>query len=331
MVAKIGQLLGIDEAFANVVQNRATSLWPTRETGRLEPCYEPALAPRFRLKRGSKIFTIGSCFARNIEEHLAPLGFDLPMLAFGVPEEEWPTRPFARRAGILNKYTPPSMFQEVLHALTVMANPGAIDRLTDSLLYPLKNGMVIDLELGGYIPVTPARARERRRQVFDVFRHAFDADCVVITLGLIECWFDSRRQCFIQETPNRSAMRREAGRFGFKMLDHSEVLATMRALTRQLLQAGNTAKQILLTVSPVPLTATFSGMDVVVANSYGKSVLREVAQLIRDEFDQVDYFPSYEMVVLSKEAATWEHDLMHVTDPFVRRIVDTFVRNYIEA
>jgi hypothetical protein len=69
----------------------------------------------------------------------------------------------------------------------------------------------------------------------------------------------------------------------------------------------------------------------VVANSYGKSVLREVAQLIRDEFDQVDYFPSYEMVVLSKEAATWEHDLMHVTDPFVRRIVDTFVRNYIEA
>ena len=331
MVAKIGQLLGVDEAFANLAQNRTTCRWPTRETGRLEPSYEPALAPRFRLRPRSKIFTIGSCFARNIEEHLAPLGFDLPMLAFGVPAQEWPIRPFARRAGILNKYTPPSMLQEVMHALAVMADPGGIDRLTDRLLYPLENDMVIDLELGGYIPVTLARARERRRQVFDAFRHAFDEDCVVITLGLIECWFDARRHRFLQEAPNTPALRRETGRFGFKMLDHSEVLATMRELTRRLLETGNPAKRILLTLSPVPLAATFSGMDVVIANSYGKSVLRAVAQLIRDEFDQVDYFPSYEMVMLSKEAATWEHDLMHVTDPFVRRIVDTFVRNYIEA
>jgi hypothetical protein len=60
-------------------------------------------------------------------------------------------------------------------------------------------------------------------------------------------------------------------------------------------------------------------------------VLRAVAQHIRDEFDQVDYFPSYEMVMMSKETSTWEHDLMHVTDQFVRRIVGTFVRHYIEA
>jgi hypothetical protein len=108
MVAKIGQFLGVDDAFANVMRDRIACVWPTRDMGRLEPVYEPALAPRFRLKPGSRIFTIGSCFARNIEEHLAPLGFDIPMLSFGVPEAEWPIRPFARRAGILNKYTPPS-------------------------------------------------------------------------------------------------------------------------------------------------------------------------------------------------------------------------------
>jgi GSCFA family len=331
MVAKIGQFLGVDDAFANVTRDRQACVWPTRSTGRLEPVYEPALAPRFRLKPGSRIFTIGSCFARNIEEHLAPLGFDIPMLAFGVPETEWPIRPFARRAGILNKYTPPSMLQEVLHALAVMKDPGAIDRMTDSLLFTLESGLVIDLELGGYIPVTHARAHERRRQVFDVFRRAFDADCVVITLGLLECWFDTHRQRLLQETPSTPALRREAGRFRFKLLDHAEVLATMRALTRSLLETGNLAKRILMTVSPVPLTATFSGMDVVIANSYGKSVLRAVAQHLRDEFDQVDYFPSYEMVMMSKETTTWEHDLMHVTDQFVRRIVGTFVRHYIEA
>ncbi|HXP74970.1 MAG TPA: GSCFA domain-containing protein [Stellaceae bacterium] len=331
MAAKIGRFLSLDEAFANVMRTRAACIWPTRDTGRLEPFYEPILAPRFRLKPGSRIFTIGSCFARNIEEHLAPLGFDVPMSSFGVPESEWPIRPFARRAGILNKYTPASMLQEVLHALAAMKDPGAIDLLTDSLLFPLRNGMVIDLELGGYIPVTHQRARERRRQVFDVFRRAFDADCVIITLGLIECWFDAQRRRSLQETPNTPALRRAAERFRFKLLDHAEVLEMIRALTRCLLETGNTAKRILMTVSPVPLTGTFSGMDVVIANSYGKSVLRAVAQLIRDEFDQVDYFPSYEMVMMSNEKSVWEHDLMHVTDQFVRRIVGTFVKNYVEA
>jgi len=328
MVAKTGQFLSLDEAFANVTRGRDASLWPTRDTGRLEPFYQPVLAPRFRLGQGSTIFTIGSCFARNIEEHLAPLGFDIPMAGFGVPESEWPARPFARRAGILNKYTPPNMLQEVLQTLAIMREPGAIDRLTEGLLYPLGGDMAIDLELGGHVPVTRQRAHERRRQVFEVFRRAFDADCVVITLGLIECWFDGARQGFLQEAPNTPSLRREAGRFSFKLLDHAEALETIRQLTRCLLETGNTAKRILMTVSPVPLTATFSGMDVVVANAYGKSVLRAVAQSIRDEFDQVDYFPSYEMVMMSSDRSVWEHDLMHITDLFVRRIVETFVRTY---
>src|SRR5690242_16481135 len=148
MAAKAGQFLSLDEAFANVARSRGTCLWPTHNTGRLKPFYDPNLSPRFRLKRGSTIFTIGSCFARNIEEHLAPLGFDIPMADFGVPEGEWPARPFARRAGILNKYTPPSMLQEVLQTLAIMREPGAIDRLTDGLLYPLGGGMALDLELG---------------------------------------------------------------------------------------------------------------------------------------------------------------------------------------
>jgi GSCFA family len=102
-------------------------------------------------------------------------------------------------------------------------------------------------------------------------------------------------------------------------------------LTQCLLETGNTGKRILMTVSPVPLTATFSGMDVVIANAYGKSVLRAVAQAIRDEFDRVDYFPSYEMVTASSDMSVWEHDLMHVTDAFVRRIVKTFVTAYVET
>src|SRR5688572_9518638 len=67
----------------------------------------PKLAPKFQITRGSKIFTIGSCFARNIEEKLK--GFILPTRSFSVPKSEWPYR----SNGILNEFNPGTMVQRV--------------------------------------------------------------------------------------------------------------------------------------------------------------------------------------------------------------------------
>jgi hypothetical protein len=52
----------------------------------------------------------------------------------------------------------------------------------------------------------------------------------------------------------------------------------------------------LLTVSPVPLTATASGHHVLTATSYSKSVLRAIAGQMTAEFKFIDYFPSYEII-----------------------------------
>jgi hypothetical protein len=48
----------------------------------------PAVNPSFQLQSGAKVFTIGSCVARNIERNLHKLGFHVPTLAFSVPREE---------------------------------------------------------------------------------------------------------------------------------------------------------------------------------------------------------------------------------------------------
>ena len=53
---------------------------------------------------------------------------------------------------------------------------------------------------------------------------------------------------------------------------------------------------ILLTVSPVPLTATASGSHVLVSSTYSKSVLRAVAGDLCSECKHIDYFPSYEII-----------------------------------
>ena len=54
--------------------------------------------------------------------------------------------------------------------------------------------------------------------------------------------------------------------------------------------------KILLTVSPVPLTATATGHHVLLATQYSKSVLRAVAGDLSEMAKDIDYFPSYEII-----------------------------------
>jgi len=62
--------------------------------------------------------------------------------------------------------------------------------------------------------------------------------------------------------------------------------------------------QIVVTVSPVPLMATLSGEDVVVANTYSKSLLRTVVQESAEAHKNVHHFPGYEIVQNSDRVAT---------------------------
>ena len=81
----------------------------TWDVERLKQALVRRIKPPFQLAFGARIFTVGSCFARNIEEQMGMLGLDMPMLDFTVPREE---HDGARAAGLLNKYTPPSICQE---------------------------------------------------------------------------------------------------------------------------------------------------------------------------------------------------------------------------
>jgi hypothetical protein len=75
--------------------------------------------------------------------------------------------------------------------------------------------------------------------------------------------------------------------------------------------------RFVVTVSPVPLGATFKDADVIVANSASKSVLRTVAEELFRRFDFVDYFPSYEIVLNSPRALAFQEDQLHVARDMV--------------
>jgi hypothetical protein len=71
-------------------------------------------------------------------------------------------------------------------------------------------------------------------------------------------------------------------------------------------------------------------MDIVVANTWAKSLLRAVAQEWASAHPNVDYFPSYEIVQNSDRAAVWEDDLRHVKGAGAHHIMQLFLQNYLE-
>ena len=75
---------------------------------------------------------------------------------------------------------------------------------------------------------------------------------------------------------------------------------------------------------------TFSTVDIVVANTWAKSLLRAVAHEWAGAHANVDYFPSYELVQNSDRAAAWEPDLRHVKGAGALHVMELFVRNYLD-
>jgi len=313
-----------EEAIARA--RHPASKWPGRGSGnRLEPEAWPVIRPRFRLSAGDTVFTLGSCFARNIERHLELLGFEVPCAAYKVPLEEW-SGGFG--SGILNKYTVHSMRDELAWAAAAQGEGASEARLGEFLL-PVGGEQCIDLMLAGFAPVTRARALERRRELAALYRHAFTAEVVVMTLGLIETWRDAERGAYIQQTPNATMARMAPQRWEFEIVSYEDALQAMRDAIELLTRTGRPDKKILVTTSPVPMARSFSGEDVLVANTYSKSVLRAVCGAVTREYANVDYAPSYESAMLSRTPEVWEDDLVHVTTAFVGKIVERTLAAYV--
>ena len=85
---------------------------------------------------------------------------------------------------------------------------------------------------------------------------------------------------------------------------------------------------MIVTVSPVPMSETFSGKDIAIANSLSKATLRVAAEAFARNHPAVDYFPAFEMVTLSPRNLAYGADCLHVTDNAVGMVVSQFLTLY---
>jgi hypothetical protein len=295
-------------------ENRFARKYPGKNDSRYrDDILFPSISPRFKISSDCTIFTIGSCFARNIEEKLSHR-HSLPTMSFSVPKTEYQYR----SNGLLNEYNPGTMYQRIIRALSGQS-------FGEDAIVEDGNGFG-DLLLAGGPPVTLNRLIDRRKEIDNVYKSLISSEIVIITLGLVESWYDNTTHLYLNRMPPEKLIKNIPERYELHILNVEKTCKLMEEAVDKLIQHG--IKKILLTVSPVPLSTTFSDVDSVTANSYSKSVLRVCADHLYRKYKEVDYFPSYEMVI-SKGHEAYIEDNIHVLDDIVEIVTQYMIDNYV--
>jgi len=287
-----------------------------------QPLFTPAIRPGFQLQREDKLFAIGSCFARGIESAL--IEQKMEVLSRTTEFDSFPAANNEMRLGFTNKYNTFSIYNELHWAL----DPAA--EFPRHSLVEVGNGLFYDPHTNPALQLSSLEETIRRHQLIEtVTRRIAQCRVVIITLGLAEVWRDKIADIFLNHTPIPEALRSHPDRYEFHVTNFAQNLSNLERIHTLLSQFGHPDVQVVVTVSPVPLMATFSGEDVVIANTYSKSVLRTVAQEWATAHKNVHYFPSYEIVQNSDRLVTWEEDLRHVKGEVASHIMRLFLRHYL--
>jgi len=251
-------------------------------------------SPKYAIKPRHKIVTAGSCFAQHIGNALAARGYkwlDAEPAPESLPDD-------ARRAfnyGIFsfrtgNIYTARMLRQWLQFAFDKQPVPDEVWEKDGRFYDPLRPA----IEPDGFASVEELEAS--RRATLAALRDAVQqANVFVFTLGLTECWRNRDSELEYAMCPGTAAGTFDPDKHEFINQNFIEIHKDMTAALR-LMRKQNPKLKVLLTVSPVPLTATASGGHVLTATSYSKSVLRAVAGQLQAELHFVDYFPSYEII-----------------------------------
>lgn len=290
--------------------------------------FDPVVKPRFAIQSHDRIATAGSCFAQHISRKLGQIGFN-----HFVPEagEAWPEAERRRRnfgvfsARFGNIYTTRQLLQLFEEAFE--------GRSPTDKAWARPDGRMVDpyrpqIEPDGF-GTAEAVATARAEHLAHVRAMFCEADVFVFTLGLTESWQRRDDGSVFPLAPGVVAGAFNETDYQFINLSVAEVEQDLSVFLDKLKRLNPQIK-VLLTVSPVPLIATFEERHVLVATTYSKSVLRVAAESMWRKYDWVDYFPSFEIITGSYNFGTYyEDDAREVNRPGVGHAMRVFTNNYV--
>jgi hypothetical protein len=284
---------------------------------------DPVLAPAFRIRPRDKVATAGSCFAQHISKRLRSSGYSFlvtePPQSGEANAEARGFYDFSARYG--NLYTARQLRQLFERAFGRFA---PVDRY-----WELPGGRFCDpfrprIEPEGFASVKDL-VEDRKRHFAAVRRMFKQLDVFVFTLGLTECWASRKDGAVFPLAPGVAGGKFDPEKYEFLNLGVEDVVADLKSFLAQLREVNPKAR-LLLTVSPVPLIATYERQHVLVSTTYSKSVLRVAADIVSKSEPGTCYFPSYEIITGNHARGRYfEDDLRSVTSAGVDHVMAVFM------
>ncbi|MEI4485930.1 GSCFA domain-containing protein [Frigidibacter sp. MR17.14] len=282
--------------------------------------------PKFAIGPEDRIVTAGSCFAQHIGRALAGRGYGW-IDAEPAPEGMAPAAKLAHHYGTFsfrtgNIYTANMLAQWLEWALGAQPMPDEVWERDGRVFDPFRPA----IEPQGF--ASRAALQASREATLAAIRAAVaEATVFVFTLGLTESWQERETGVEYAICPGTLAGTFDPARHQFVNHDFDDTLMRLGDAIG-LLRRANPGIRVLLTVSPVPLTATASGNHVLVATGWSKAVLRAVAGEIAAEDARVDYFPSYEIITGPPFGGRfYAENLRQVRPEGVAFVMDSFFRD----
>ncbi len=259
---------------------------------------EIEVAPaRFNISTDSKIMTVGSCFSEVIGGQLADNKMQCLCNPYGTV------------------FNPSSIFKLVSHSLQ---NQPVFKHLM------LENNGIwqhYDFHSKFYANTREELEKELNLTHKKVNSFLRKANFLVITLGtsiVHQLKENSQIVSNCHKTP--------AEKFKKEMLTVKEILLRFRPMYEALKMQNNKIK-ILLTVSPVRHTR-----ETLQLNSVSKSILRTACYHLEQDFNDVHYFPSYEIMMDDlRDYRFYKADLIHPNEQAEQYIFEKFAETYFTA
>jgi hypothetical protein len=296
---------------------RHNKIW--RKTPQYDSCLPPILPKEKFITAKSKVCAMGSCFADEMGWWLRSKGINV-----GSHDEVKELQHLLYRWGT---FFNPKNLSDCLEK--------TIDKAWDT---EDKHFAYIEKEDSFFNLFMKIRANSNdleivKRKLIEVENYwrnwLEESDVVIITLGLIEAWIDKSNgkawQAFVGNTVSGKSYHDLAK---FHVLTYEECLVEVRKSVDLINKFGKD-KQFIITLSPIPLEFTFRNEDIITANRISKSTLRVVADQICRDYENVYYFPSFEIVMDCIGPKAFKEDLRHVRpEVFSEIIAPLFLKSF---
>lgn len=305
----------------------AHHFWGRAVTKKALPEVDPVVSADLTIGPRMKVCTAGSCFAQHISSALRRRGFNyyIAEQPNGLSERDAAFRNygvFSARYG--NIYTARQLLQLFDRAYGTFLPSESIWRREDGLYAdPFRPR----IEPDGF--ASPDILEKSRSVHLEAVRKMMEnLDILVFTLGLTEAWVSKEDGAVFPLAPGVAAGEMNNSRYEFVNFGVNEITCDFNEFCRKLLQV-NKGVQIILTVSPVPLAATFENRHVLVSTTYSKSVLRVAADQISRLNSNCFYFPAYEIITGHyNRGAYYDSDLRSVNAAGVEHVMRLFFKHY---